>query len=133
MSQTLEGELAGTALWDLTKMFARSRKASSTVFSKIQTAAIRSAQRQFLIIAKDDYVVAAEPRLQLLDPFGINYCGSMDAREAFGIQLRFELRHRLPVQMFLFSRVQTHVVSCRFNPIDLIGAQEEHASTIADH
>ena len=44
------------------------------------------------------------------------------------VEPRLHVVHRLAEQMRVLAEVQAHVVAGRLDPVDLVGAQEEHAA-----
>ena len=50
----------------------------------------------------------------------------------FGSEPRFHAVHRLAEQMRFLAEVQAHVVAGRLDPVELVGAQEEHAAAGLD-
>ena len=77
---------------------------------------------------EQDHVLAVEPGLQFLDALGVDDAGAVDAEEALRIEPRFHLVHRLAEQVRLLLQVQADVVAGGLDPVDVVGAHEEHAA-----
>src|SRR5262245_25176509 len=99
----------------------------------LQLLPIAAAQRQSSTVVQDHDVLAVEPGLQLLDPIRVDDPRPMNANESARVQPRFHVVHRLAEEVRVFAQVQTHIVARRFNPIELVGPQEEHAAARLHH
>jgi hypothetical protein len=63
--------------------------------------------------------------LQFLDALGVDDAGAVDADEAARIEPRLHARHRLAEEVRFLAKVQAHVVAGGFDPVEIVGAQEE--------
>src|SRR5687767_3358575 len=95
--------------------------------------AIAAAEREARPVLQEDHVLAVEPGLQLSYAFDVDDVGAVDAVEGVGVELRLERVHRFPEQMCVGADVQLDVIARRFDPVDFVRADEEHASTGLDH
>ena len=77
-------------------------------------------------------ILAVEPRLQLADALDVDDVGAVDAEEQVGIELRLDRVHRLAEQVRVGADVELDVVAGRLDPVDLAGADEEHAAAGLD-
>src|SRR5689334_3919558 len=95
----------------------------------LQFVPVPTTQRKPRSIAQDDDILAVEPGLQFLDPLGVDDARAVDADEAARVEARLHVGHRLAEEMRLFTEMQAHVVARGLDPIEIFGAQEEHAAT----
>src|SRR4030095_1444433 len=89
---------------------------------------IIATQRELGAVAKDHRVVAAEHRVKLLYAVDVYHRRAVDAEKLFRIELLFDAVHRLADHMRLAADMKLDVIAGSFDPIDLVGLEEEDAS-----
>src|SRR5436189_4343154 len=99
--------------------------------SALELASSRAAETQLRAIVEDEHGVTAKQRMHLLHAVDVHYRGAMHAYEAIGIKIGFDLSHAAPQQVRLSGRVQRHVVIGRFDPVDVLGPDEQHLLAVA--
>src|SRR6266480_2528398 len=83
-------------------------------------------------VVQDDHVLAAEIGLQLLDPLDVYDGRPVDAHEPRGVELRFEMLHGFAQRVPGAARMDLDVVALRFDPVDVLDAEDGHATARLD-